>query len=780
MKHDKWTQQGLVPAMVFVILAISLLVPKKAIADDPPRVARLSGIIDDTFILGKDDVEWSYAEPNLIVEEGDLLQTNETGRAEVHFKRGLVFRIGEGTRIAVIEMGEQKVVGMDNGRAYVRIAGEPDPYDAFILTFPTGQLSAVGTTLARIDVFEDGRAELNVIRGSIDLETTADYGALVHAGERVLINSEGLITVTGRALARRDDFDVWNEERDIALSTYRRPAYIEEDIVGAEELDGYGEWVYVERFSSYGWRPYVVKTWRPYYDGHWYYSTRYGWTWIPVEPWGYVTYHYGSWDYDPFYGWIWVPGYAWRPAHVSWVVYDDYVAWVPIGYYGYPVITTYPYHVSTVYVSYIDTFSFVFALGHHFHHHHGHHRHDWHHDGHHGDHHGRHGDLYEAKAWSDLRHNGPKTIAMEKIKQQKVRFQKNLEDDNLKKRFYKGKMTRERIDYAKMLDTGKHPELNRKIAKLEKWRDRSARSQPKALSSTRPKKAERDNTKTLDFRRRLNKRDQGVSADRSRRSVVTDASRRTKKENRTVQRSPQWRKRDHTRSGPATDKLDNRRDVQDRWRSGREIENRQSTVTKTDRVRRMRVPSAEDAPAAVRKGNGENGKRAKTEQVREIVRSGDSPEARARQAVMRRSEKRVPTKWQASRTDRKVKQLSEERVQVSRKAPQVDRGVVTGKRVAPVRQNQPNVGGTARRNAKPMAAPPKIERASSARRFENAVGRQQQVRQMRRQDAPAARTKLQGPRGKSPADSWMGKPRRETNSRGRPAAVSGGRGRNRR
>jgi len=542
-------------ALAFLALAAF---PASASVYDPPDVARLSGIVGEAYVLGDGDTEWSYAEPNLIVEEGDLLQTNESGMAEVQFQRGLTLRIGESSRVAVVEMDDEKVVGIDSGRAYLRVTRDLSAYGEFIITFPSGQLTAIEKTLARIDVFPDGGVELKVFRGEIELETESEGLRTIRSGERVIINPQGETEVTRRGFARMDDFDAWNEERDIALSTYRRSDYIEQDIVGAEELDGYGEWVYSRRVSSHVWRPYVVDVWKPYYHGRWYYSSLSGWTWIPEEPWGYVTHHYGVWEYDPHYGWIWVPGYKWRPAHVSWVVYDDYVGWTPLGYYGYPVTTRYPYYVTDIYVDVAHVVSITFVHIHHFHHRHGHRRHHDHHGdrddkfhngrhdddrhgGGHGDHDGGNTNNYPPKReWNKLDYDGrlhaegasgetdrnrmPSgsrggridiknrlaaeggTLDLAKIKNGKVRFANNPENLNLQKVSHKGGSAFRKIDHEKILDVKGHPELRSKVRKFDGSARGTGKVRAASSSAGLPKKVGRDNVRNLDFRGRVEER----------------------------------------------------------------------------------------------------------------------------------------------------------------------------------------------------------------------------------------------------------------------------------
>ncbi|HET7714728.1 MAG TPA: DUF6600 domain-containing protein [Bauldia sp.] len=94
------------------------------------------------------------------------------------------------------------------------------------------------------------------------------------------------------------------------------------------ELSPYGRWVLLE--GRYVWMPEVGPQWRPYTDGRWEYTRRYGWTWVSNEPFGWATYHYGRWAYSARLGWVWVPGTQWAPAWVAWRGSEDHLAWAPL------------------------------------------------------------------------------------------------------------------------------------------------------------------------------------------------------------------------------------------------------------------------------------------------------------------------------------------------------------------------------------------------------------------------------------------------------------------
>jgi uncharacterized protein DUF6600 len=96
-----------------------------------------------------------------------------------------------------------------------------------------------------------------------------------------------------------------------------------------DDLAPYGNWV--SYHDRYVWIPEDVDDrWRPYTEGHWVYTRRYGWMWVSDERFGWATYHYGRWGFGRDIGWYWVPGRRWAPAWVAFSYDDDDFAWAPL------------------------------------------------------------------------------------------------------------------------------------------------------------------------------------------------------------------------------------------------------------------------------------------------------------------------------------------------------------------------------------------------------------------------------------------------------------------
>ena len=95
-----------------------------------------------------------------------------------------------------------------------------------------------------------------------------------------------------------------------------------------EFLAQYGEWMGVPPYGVV-WSPYVDRSWAPFYDGRWLWTSD-GWAWDSYEPFGDLVYHYGYWYYDNDIGWFWVPGDEWSPARVQWYNDGAYCGWAPL------------------------------------------------------------------------------------------------------------------------------------------------------------------------------------------------------------------------------------------------------------------------------------------------------------------------------------------------------------------------------------------------------------------------------------------------------------------
>ena len=282
------------------------------------------------------------ARRNMPISAGDEIVVDEGGRAEIGLADGNLLQVGGGTSARFESLYAQQ--------------GESDDFSAIKLREGSVILSAVGANedqIPRIDTDDatvylsaGSRARVNADRrrgtvvigraGSVEVRTRQST-TTVRAGQYLSVR-DGEDAEIERGSFSRDRFDLWSAERLEALYETRSASarYVDEgyasDVVA---LDGYGDWDYNSRYSSYVWSPRVEAGWSPYSYGSWYYTPA-GLTWWSYDPWGWYPFHYGNWFFDSsWHRWCWSPANVYSPAWVYWAYTPSYVGWCPIGHYSF-------------------------------------------------------------------------------------------------------------------------------------------------------------------------------------------------------------------------------------------------------------------------------------------------------------------------------------------------------------------------------------------------------------------------------------------------------------
>ncbi len=307
---------------------------------------------------------------------GDEIWTGDDGRAEIQLADGSLLRLGASARLNLMNLAdyagaldETTLLRLPNGSLYVRAADFDAQSRRFQIDTPSGSIFLLSQGTFRIDVTTSGVTTVSSYRGVAEL-LGEENSVIAHSGERMTA-SPGRLPSQARAFntLHRDEFDVWAETRDDAISSARSgrapaPESLPSPVRPyATELSYYGTW---QDTPEYGlvWVPSGVSDdWRPYYYGRWSWAPI-GMVWVSSEPWGYAPYHYGRWHWAVGTGWFWAPGYIYSGAYVSWAAGPYYYGWCPTGFYGYPVVYAGYGH------SYYHGWSYV------------HHSHVYHHDVH--------------------------------------------------------------------------------------------------------------------------------------------------------------------------------------------------------------------------------------------------------------------------------------------------------------------------------------------------------------------------------------------------------------
>lgn len=290
-------------------LLLSLVAPLTASAaylDPPGRVARLDHTQGDVSYSPAGENEWVGVERNRPLIRGDRLWTDRGARAE--------FQVGS-TAIRLDSNTSVEILDLSDSIAQIQLT--QGTLDLRVRRLYSGQSFEVATPSLAFTINRAGRYRIDVDPRNEATTIVVWEGAGEAYGERSSfpLRSGDTVRFYGSdlrdhqmyGLPREDDFDRYCRERDLRLDRSASLRYLDDDVIGYEDLDEYGSWRPV---SSYGnvWFPSRVDAdWAPYREGHWVWQEPWGWTWVDDAPWGFAPSHYGRWVYVSNH-WGWIPG----------------------------------------------------------------------------------------------------------------------------------------------------------------------------------------------------------------------------------------------------------------------------------------------------------------------------------------------------------------------------------------------------------------------------------------------------------------------------------------
>jgi hypothetical protein len=343
--------------LVCLFLTAVVMVPPSSAADEPAMVVgRIFYIEGDLLRYVPAEKDWVAVIRDAPFGTEDTLFSGSRGMAELIVPNGTWIRIGNSTQIQFITL-DTDLAEMDVASGVARFYNKSS--DTVIkVTSPFGYVLGDPGTVFDFYVGENS-VEVVAVRGKVSFvhsATEAKYD--VAAGSPSILADQQQVS-SGEGTVD-PDWDRWNTVRENFWAAKARvrgrsveylPPSLRDE---AYALDENGRWERVpyEGTERWFWRPTtVVASWSPFTVGRW--TDWYGdQTWIPAEPFGYVTHHYGNWVYVRNY-WYWAPpvvsvrvglplldvGFYWYPGRVSWIHTGTYVGWVPLApretYYSY-------------------------------------------------------------------------------------------------------------------------------------------------------------------------------------------------------------------------------------------------------------------------------------------------------------------------------------------------------------------------------------------------------------------------------------------------------------
>ena len=308
--------------------------------DTTSLVGRIAHIEGQLLRYMPDEDDWVLTDVDTPFGEYDNLFSSEDGKAELILPNNTLLRIGGDTQVQLIAL-TNTVTEINLASGTARLYNRSSAAEIRVTT-PFGNVIMPPGTSCDVYVNET-QAEIASLQGTVAF--TQPGSSTLHdviAGSSSIIATPEKIVASAHSIPTA--WDRWNEDRD-AQWTKRMQArgeskeYLPESLQDhAYDLDTNGRWEQVkyEGAHRYFWRPsYVSAGWAPFSAGRWI-VWRGDQTWVPCEPFGYVTHHYGNWVYVGNY-WYWAPpayaGMYWYPGRVAWVTSGISIGWFPLAPY---------------------------------------------------------------------------------------------------------------------------------------------------------------------------------------------------------------------------------------------------------------------------------------------------------------------------------------------------------------------------------------------------------------------------------------------------------------
>jgi hypothetical protein len=365
-------------SLVGVALALALLAPRRAAADDedpPSRVARLSyssGTV--SFNPGGTD-DWVSAVVNRPMTTGDKLWTDNGARAELHIGSAAI-RLSSNTGFSFLDLDDRMAqIRLTEGTLEVRVRrlGQDETFE---IDTPNLAFSILRPGNYKINVNEAGDSTLVTVRDGEGEVTGGGSAYTIHARETGTFAGTDQLEADIEGFGNNDDdFDRWARDRDRREDRSQSSRYVSSDVIGYEDLDDNGGWRPTQEYGTV-WFPHTtIVGWAPYRYGHWVWISPWGWTWVDDASWGFAPFHYGRWvTVGGVWGWVPCPPRreidveyvrpVYAPALVAWVGGPRFSVGIGIGGGGGVGVAWFPlgprevyepsYHVSRTYVTNVN------------------------------------------------------------------------------------------------------------------------------------------------------------------------------------------------------------------------------------------------------------------------------------------------------------------------------------------------------------------------------------------------------------------------------------------
>jgi hypothetical protein len=296
---------------IFLLAAPSLRAQNDVSGDPPNRVARISVIQGNVSLEPNGANSFSQAEINYPLTGGDRVYVDNSSLGELQTS-GLAVRLGNGADVTLSSLTDNIAqFGLAQGSIRVRTRslasfnGAPATVE---VDTPNGAILVDQPGDIRVDSYpQDDTTVVTVSSGLVEV-TGQNLDQQLGPNQALRLSGSNPVYAEQVQLLPPDGLDQFDQQREQRRERSYAYHYVSPDMIGAADLDDYGDWQQANQGYGAVWYPRGVPgDWTPYSNGHWAWVAPWGWTWVEAEPWGFAPFHYGRWA--NFGGrWGWVPG----------------------------------------------------------------------------------------------------------------------------------------------------------------------------------------------------------------------------------------------------------------------------------------------------------------------------------------------------------------------------------------------------------------------------------------------------------------------------------------
>ncbi len=303
--------KGWVELAVCLFLAMLAMVPPVSAANSPAvTVGRVYAIEGELLSYVPAENDWVAAVRDTPFQTGDAFYSGDNSMAELIIPNGTWIRIGGNTQVQFVAL-DRNLAEMDVAAGMARFYNKSSS-TVIKATSPFGYVLVDPGAVFDFYV-GDSSVEVVAVRGTVSF-----VHAATNSRYNVSVGSPSILADQSRVSSGEGtvdpDWDNWNRGRESfwmgkARAGGRSVGYLPPSLQSeAYALEENGRWESVpyEGTERWFWRPTTISAgWSPFTTGRWT-----DWngdqTWIPEEPFGYVTHHYGNWIYARN-NWYWAP-----------------------------------------------------------------------------------------------------------------------------------------------------------------------------------------------------------------------------------------------------------------------------------------------------------------------------------------------------------------------------------------------------------------------------------------------------------------------------------------